>query len=119
MKKIIALCLLIVLVVGGFFLYKSLSNKDIEITKEIAYQRVDKYCHDNYDWSISKDNPSIMYVTMGEEKDDEYQVIFRSYTGSFVNFYVNKTSGITRIMEKSPINNEETNIGTINIKDYQ
>ncbi len=118
MKKIIALCLLIALVVGAFFLYKSLLNKDIEITKETAYKAVDKYCHDNYDWSISKENPSIMYVTMGEEKDDEYHVIFRSYTGAFVNFYVNKKSGITRIMEKNPINNEETNIGTINIKDY-
>ena len=119
MKKIITLCLLIALVIGGFFLYIALSGKENEkITKEMAYKGVDKYCHSHYDWSISKDNPSIMYVTMGEEKDGEYQVIFRSYTGSFVNFYVNKTNGITMIIEKNPINDEETNIGTINIKDY-
>jgi Fic family protein len=29
-----------------------------------------------------------MYVQMGEESDSAYQVVFRSYTGAFVNFYV-------------------------------
>ncbi len=36
---------------------------------------------------------------MGEETDSAYQVVFRSYTGAFVNFYVNKTSGMTRMEE--------------------
>ena len=118
MKKIISLFLLIVLVIGGIFLYKALTKENIEITSEMAYQGVNKYCHDNYDWSFSNDNPSSMYVTIGEENNDEYQIVFRSYTGSFVNFYVNKTSGLTRIMEKSPIDDTETNTKTINIKDY-
>ena len=57
-----------------------------EITAEMAYEGVCNYCHSTYDWSIAKENPSIMYVQMGEETDSAYQVVFRSYTGALVNF---------------------------------
>ncbi len=119
MKKRIIFGILIVLIIGGlvFLLISKSSSKD-EITKDMAYNGVSNYCHENYDWSIAKDNPSIMYVTMGEELDNEYQVIFRSYTGAFVYFYVNKTSGLTKIVEKEPNLDIENDIGTINIKDY-
>ena len=30
----------------------------------MAYEGVSNYCHSAYDWSIAKDNPSIMYVQM-------------------------------------------------------
>ena len=66
-----------------------------EITAEMAYEGVSNYCHSTYDWSVAEENPSIMYVQMGEESDSAYQVVFRSYTGAFVNFYVNKASGTT------------------------
>ena len=46
-----------------------------------------------------KENPDIMYVQMGEETDSTYQVVFRSYTGAFVNFYVDKATGTTRMEE--------------------
>ena len=69
------------------------------ITEEMAYEGVNNYCHKEYDWSVAKDNPDIMFVQMGEETDSAYQVVFRSYTGAFVNFYVNKTSGTTRMEE--------------------
>ncbi len=119
MKKRIIFGILIVLIIGGlvFLLISKSSSKD-EITKDMAYNGVSNYCHENYDWSIAKDNPSIMYVTMGEESDNEYQVIFRSYTGAFVYFYVNKTSGLTKIVEKVPNLDIENEVGTINIKDY-
>ena len=67
---------------------------------------------------MAKDNPDIMYVQMGEEKDSTYQVIFRSYTGTFVHFYVNKTSGTTRMVEKVPSLNVEEEAGAINLFDY-
>lgn len=89
-----------------------------KITADMAYEGVDNYCHSEYDWSIAKENPSIMYVTMGEETASEYQVIFRSYTGAFVNFYVNKSSGSTRIVESVPSLDVEEEIGTINLFDY-
>lgn len=59
-----------------------------------------------------------MYVQMGEETDSAYQVVFRSYTGAFVYFYVDKTSGATRIVEKVPNLNVEEDVGTINLFDY-
>ena len=55
---------------------------------------------------------------MGEESDSTYQVVFRSYTGAYVHFYVDKTSGTTRIVEKVPSLNVEEETGTINLLDY-
>ena len=74
------------------------------ITKETAFEGVNNYCHREYDWSVAKDNPD--------------QVIFRSYTGAFVHFYVNKTNGATRMVERVPNLNVEEDAGTINLFDY-
>jgi hypothetical protein len=67
---------------------------------------------------VAEDNPDIMYVTMGEETESEYQVIFRSYTGSFVYFYVDKVSGTTRLIEYVPNLEIEEDAGTIDLHDY-
>ena len=90
------------------------------ITANMAYEGVSNYCHSTYDWSVAQDevNPDVMYLTMGEETDSAYQVVFRSYTGAFVHFYVNKTSGKTRIVEKVPSLNVEEDAGTIELFDY-
>ena len=89
-----------------------------KITAEMAYEGVSNYCHSAYDWSIAKENPSIMYVQMGEETDSAYQVVFRSYTGAFVNFYVDKISGTTRMEEYVPTLDVRNEAGTINLFDY-
>ena len=89
-----------------------------EITAEMAYEGVSNYCHSAYDWSIAKDNPSIMYVQMGEETDSAYQVVFRSYTGAFVNFYVNKATGTTKMEEYVPTLDVKSDAGTIELFDY-
>ena len=88
------------------------------ITKEMAFEGVDNYCHGAYDWSAAKDNPDLMYVEMGEESETEYQVIFHSYTGALVYFYVDKTNGTTRMTEYVPALNVEEDAGTINLYDY-
>ena len=88
------------------------------ITADMAYEGINNYCHSAYDWSVAKDDPDIMYLTMGEETDSTYQVVFRSYTGAFVHFYVNKASGTTRIVEKVPNLNIEEDSGTIDLFDY-
>jgi hypothetical protein len=88
------------------------------ITEEMAYEGVNNYCHKEYDGSVAKDNPDIMFVQMGEETDSAYQVVFRSYTGAFVHFYVDKTSGTTKMVEKVPSLNVEEEAGTINLFDY-
>ena len=89
-----------------------------EITAEMAYEGVSNYCHSTYDWSVAKDNPSIMYVQMGEETDSAYQVVFRSYTGAFVNFYVDKASGTTKMEEYVPTLDVKSDAGTIELFDY-
>ena len=88
------------------------------ITADMAYEGVNNYCHSAYDWSVAKDNPDIMYLTMGEETDSAYQVVFRSYTGAFVHFYIDKASGVTKIVEKVPSLNVEEETGTIDLFEY-
>ena len=88
------------------------------ITAEMAYEGVNNYCHREYDWSIAKENPSMMYVAMGEETDSTYQVIFRSYTGALVYFYVDKTSGTTRMVEQVPSLGVEEEVGSFELSDY-
>lgn len=89
-----------------------------KITAEMAYEGVSNYCHKEYDWSAAEDNPDIMYVQMGKETDSAYLVVFRSYTGAFVYFYVDKASGTTRLVEKVPNLDVEEDAGTINLFDY-
>ena len=89
-----------------------------KITAEMAYEGVNNYCHKEYDWSVAEDNPDMMYIQMGEETETEYQVVFRSYTGAFVYFYVDKTSGTTKLVEKVPNLGVEEESGTINLFDY-
>ena len=89
-----------------------------KITAEMAYEGVNNYCHKEYDWSVAEDNPDMMYIQMGEETETEYQVVFRSYTGAFVYFYVDKTSGTTKMVEKVPNLGVEEESGTINLFDY-
>ncbi len=88
------------------------------ITEEMALEGITNYCHIEYDWSAAEENPDIMSIEMGEATDTEYQVIFHSYTGSVVNFYVDKTTGTTRIEEYVPALDTTEEAGTIELKDY-
>ena len=89
-----------------------------EITAEMAYEGVSNYCHSAYDWSVAEENPSIMFVQMGETTDSAYQVVFRSYTGAYVYFYVDKSSGATRMVEYVPTLDVKEEAGTIDLFDY-
>ena len=117
MKKLITICLLATMLLCSCG-SKSTKESQRKITAEMAYEGVSNYCHSAYDWSVAKENPSIMYVQMGEETDSDYQVVFRSYTGAFVNFYVNKASGTTRMEEYVPTLDVINDAGTIEIIDY-
>ena len=97
---------------------KSTKESQSKITTEMAYEGVSNYCHSEYDWSIAKENPGIMGVQMGEETDSAYQVVFRSYTGAIVNFYVDKTNGTTRMEEYVPTLDVRKDAGTIELFDY-
>ena len=88
------------------------------ITAEMAYEGVSNYCHNEYDWSIAQDNPEMMNVTMGDETPTEYKVVFRSYTGAFVFFYVDKKTGTTRMVDYVPALDIEEEAGTIQLMDF-
>ena len=100
------------------YIFIGCGTKNEIISEEMAYEGISNYCHEEYDWSIAENNPDIMYVIMGEETESEYQVIFHSYTGSFVYFYVDKLSGTTRLIECVPNLNIEEEVGTIYLYDY-
>ena len=117
MKKLITICLLATMLLCSCG-SKGTKEPQSKITAEMALEGVNNYCHSEYDWSMAKDNPDIMGVQMGEDSDSAYQVVFRSYTGAFVNFYVDKTSGTTRMEEYVPNLNVRNDAGTINIFDY-
>ena len=123
MKKQIKFCLLATMFVLAVLLFSSCGSKDTnesqrQITAEMALEGVSNYCHSEYDWSMAKDNPDIMGVEMGEETDSTYQVVFRSYTGALVNFYVNKESGTTRMEEYVPSLNVREEAGTLDLFQY-
>ena len=101
-----------------FFCSCGTSVTKSEVTEEMAFEGVSNYCHSAYDWSIAEENPSMMYVEMGEETETEYQVVFRSYTGAFVYFYVEKSSGTTRMVEYVPALDIKEEAGVIDIFDY-
>ena len=85
------------------------------ITAETAYEAVNKYCHDTYDWSAAEGNPSVMGVEMGQETDSAYLVVFRSYTGTLVHFYVDKTTGSARVVEYVPALDIREEVGTVEL----
>jgi len=93
----------------------NLNEIDTELTLDKALEGVSNYCHNTYGYSPES---SSMYVSIGEENENEYQVIFRSYTGAFVYFYVDKTNGNTRMVEVVPDLEIEEEAGSINILDY-
>lgn len=94
------------------------ASKECQVTAEMALEGISNYCHEEYNWSIAEDNPDIMHIEMGEETDSTYQVVFRSYTGAFVYFYVNKTSGQTRMEDYVPMLNIRSEAGSIELFDY-
>lgn len=97
---------------------KDTNEPQSKITAEMALEGVSNYCHSEYDWSMAKDNPDIMGLQIGEETDSTYQVVFRSYTGALVSFYVNKESGNTRMEEYVPSLNVREETGTIDLFEY-
>lgn len=109
---------LFVFIFAGVLLSCETNASKNEITAEMALEGVSNYCHNEYDWSVAEENPDIMSVTMGDESDSAYQVVFRSYTGAFVYFYVSKESGSTRMEEYVPSLDIKSDAGTIDLYDY-
>ncbi len=118
MKNIVRLSALVVLFLCSCHRSKTDVMQHPSVTAEMAYEGVNNYCHSEYDWSRAEENPDVMYVAMDDSTESEYKVIFRSYTGAIVNFYVDKASGKTRMVESVPALDVDTVTGTIDLLDY-
>ena len=118
MKNIVILSALVVLFLCSCHRSKTVVMQHPSVTAAMAFEGVNNYCHSEYDWSRAEENPDVMYVAMGDSTESEYKVIFRSYTGAIVNFYVDKASGKTRMVESVPALDVDTVTGTIDIYDY-
>ena len=88
----------------------------LPVTEEAAYEGVQSYCERAFGWDGKAEEGSA-WLAMGTGTDSEYQVIFRSYTGALVYFYVEKASGNTRVVEYVPALNTEHEAGSFNLFD--
>ena len=118
MKQIVLLSALCFLLLCSCHRAKTDALQPSGVTAEMAYEGVNNYCHSEYDWSVAEENPDMMSVTMMDSTESEYKVVFRSYTGALVNFYVDKASGKTRMVESVPTLCVDTVVGTIDLLDY-
>ncbi len=118
MKNIVLISIVVALLFCSCNRNKTDGSQHPAITAQMAFEGVNNYCHSQYDWSAAADNPSMMSVTMGDETDAEYEVIFRSYTGALVHFHVDKATGKTRMVESVPTLGVDSTLGTIDILDY-
>ncbi len=91
------------------------TSAESQLTEEMAYEAIYNYCSERYGYSLTS---SSMYLEVEDETDDEYKIKFRSYTGAYVYFYIDKTSGVARMVEVEPNLDVEEETGTINVFDY-
>lgn len=110
--------ILLLLVVAALLPGCGTESAEPGITAEMAYEGVYQYCLAAYDWSAAEENPDLMGLEMGEETEEAYLVTFRSYTGAFVDFRVDKESGAATLTERVPALGIEEDGGTIDLYDY-
>jgi len=87
------------------------------IPEETAYEGVRRYCRIEYGRELEEDELSAR-LEMGEATESEYRVIFHSYTGAVVTFFVEKSGGRTRMVEYVPALDIENEAGTFDLLDY-
>lgn len=118
MKQLVITFALIAMLLCSCHNDKAETTTQPAVTADMAFDGVNNYCHKEYDWSQAEENPSMIYVALEKETDTEFQLIFRSYTGALVHFYVDKATGSTRMVESVPTLGVDSVIGTIDITDY-
>ena len=84
----------------------------------MAYEGVSSYCRSVYGWGTDSEGSENCSLMIGEGTDTEHLLIFHSYTDSLVDFYVDKTTGLTRVVERVPALGIEEEAGTFDLFDY-
>ena len=91
------------------------------ITENQALEAIKKYCFANNPdlKDMTKSDEQTIYWEVGT-KGSEIVVLYRSYTGAMIRYYVNPSTGDTYATEQVPgiIDEEQKNGETLNVKDY-
>jgi hypothetical protein len=92
------------------------------ITQEQALEAIKNYCYaNNPDLEGMTDSEDYtMYFDASTNEAGEIVVLYRSYTGAQIRYYVDPASGDVYVTELVPgiIDNEQRTDETLNIKDY-
>ena len=96
-------------------------NADIKITDEMALNAVKNYCYrSNPDLEgIEEAGEYPVYWEIESKSDSQIVVLFRSYTGAEIRYYVDSTSGETYVTEfvQGITDKEQRTDETFNVKD--
>lgn len=96
-------------------------EKDV-ITEEKALEAIEKYCYaDNPDLrNIIDSGEYQVYWTVETKETDEIVVLFRSYTGAIIHYYIDPDSGETYVTEFVPgiTDDEQRTNESFNVRDY-
>ena len=100
----------------------STAEDQASITEDQALNAVKEYCHiNNPDLEeVENEGEYPVYWEVSTNEDNEIVVLYRSYTGAEIRYYVDPTSGETYVTEfVSGITDEEERTDeTLNVKDY-
>ena len=117
MRRIVFVSAIMLLLLAGCRGGKSKTGTE-RLSAQMAVEGVSNYCHSEFDWSVAQENPSMMYVALGDSTETEFKVVFRSYTGAFIHFFVDRESGSARMVEVVPALGIENEAGSIDLRDY-
>ena len=92
------------------------------ITEQQALDAIMKYCYsENPDLeSIVEEGEYPVYWDASESSESEIVIVFRSYTGAIIRYYVDRSTGDTYVTEFVPgiTDDEERTDEVFNVKDY-
>ena len=101
---------------------KEVTESEDVITNDQALEAIKNYCYiNNPDLeSLSKSEDVTVYFDVSTSDAGEIVVLYRSYTGAQIRYYVNPTSGDVYVTELVPgiIDDEQKTDETFNIRDY-
>ena len=102
--------------------YKHDNGLEKKITDEQAVSAIQKYCYlNNPDLeSIVNDGEYDVYWDVEACTDFEIVVLFRSYTGANIRYYIDRLSGVTHVTESVPgiTDGEDQSDEVLNVWDY-
>ena len=93
-----------------------------KITEEQATQAIHDYCIESFPdlANMEGSDDYTLYWESSTNENGEIVVLYRSYTGAMIRYYVNPETGETYVTEQVPgiIDEEQRTEETLNVKDY-